>query len=286
MAQDHRAPRGLSFPRKLVAETARLLDVMSITPRGQRLRVLWIWAALVVKRRLRIRAELGLRLRFNGPRSELEAYISDASELRVIREVFVNGEYDLLQVNPRVILDLGSNVGLSVLYFHDLYPEAKIIAVEPAQRAFRRLQRNVGCLPNVHLLRAAVVSEDGPVRLHTGWQSWASSLFDSDDMYDVEEVDGRTPESILAAFGEQRADVVKLDIEGAEAEVLTGSAAVRSADSVVFEFHQEHADQDVWRLVESLPGLEVVRMLGNSAEHPLVTLGRGNERPGPGRPDR
>src|ERR1700757_3582367 len=109
--------RGLSSLRKLIAELGRLLDVMTIAEPGYRLRVLWIWGVLVLKRRLRIRAELGLRLRWRGPRSALEGVISDASELRVIREVFVNGEYQLPAGSPRLILDAGSNAGFSVLYF-------------------------------------------------------------------------------------------------------------------------------------------------------------------------
>lgn len=275
MTAEQTSAPGLGFLRKLVAELGRLLDVMAIADRGHRPRVLWIWLVLVLKRRLGIRRELGLRLRWRGPRSMVEAVISDASELKVIREVFVNGEYELPPINPEVILDLGSNVGLSVLYFADRYPEARIIAVEPAQRAFARLERNVGGLANVRLLRAAAVGTDRPVTLHTGWQSWASSLFaENEDMYDVEEVDGRTVDSILAAFGEERADVIKLDVEGAEAEVLTGSAAVGRAQCVVFEFHQEHCEEDVWSLVRRLDGLEVVRMLGHSAQHPLVTVAR------------
>lgn len=274
MTADQTHAPGLAFPRKLVAELGRLLDVMSIAASGHRLRVLWIWLVLVVKRRLRIRAELGLRLRWRGPRSTVEAVISVASELRVIREVFVNGEYDLPAVSPRVILDLGSNVGLSVLYFHDRYPEAKIIAVEPDGRAFARLQRNVGALPNVHLLRAAATGVDGPVSLHSSWQSWSSSLFDRPDTYDVEEVDGRTLDSILATFGEERADIVKLDVEGAEPAILAGSAAVGKADWVVFEFHQEYCDEDVWSLIRRLDGLKLVRLAGHSEQHPLVTLTR------------
>jgi FkbM family methyltransferase len=265
---------GLSFPRKLIAELSRLLDVMSIAEPGQRLRVPAIWLVLVLKRRLGIRRELGLRLRWRGPRSTLEAVVSDASELRVIREVFVNGEYDVPAEDPRLILDLGSNAGFSVLYFRDRYPAASIIAVEPARRAFARLERNVGGLPDVRLLRAAVVAEDQPVRLHTGWQSWNSSLFADHDAYETEEVDGLSVESVLAACGAQRADIVKLDIEGAEGAVLRSSAALREADHIVFEFHAEHTDDDVWSLIRSFSGFAIDRLQGNSQEHPLVTLAR------------
>ncbi len=252
MAGEETPTRGLHGPRKLVAEVGRLLDVMSIAEPGYRLRVLWIWGVLVLKRRMGIQRELGLRLRWVGPRSPLEGIISDASELRVIREVFVNGEYDLPAESPRLILDAGSNAGFSVLYFRDRYPEATIIAVEPARRTFARLKRNVGGQANIHLVRAAVVGEERTVALHTGWQSWASSMFAEHDMYETEEVEGLSVESVLEACGEERADIIKLDIEGAEGEVLARSAALRQADYVVFEFHHEHSAEDVWEVIGSL----------------------------------
>lgn len=64
---------------------------------------------------------------------------------------------------PRTIVDLGSNIGLSILYFRLRFPRARIIGVEPNPLAFELLRRNVGrCLTSRSVMprwdRHAVVS--------------------------------------------------------------------------------------------------------------------------------
>ena len=49
------------------------------------------------------------------------------------REVFAEREYWFATDNPRpVILDCGSNIGMAILFFKSLYPDAEIVAFEPA----------------------------------------------------------------------------------------------------------------------------------------------------------
>src|SRR3979490_75276 len=48
---------------------------------------------------------------------------------------------------PKVILDIGSNIGTSILFFHQQYPSAKIYGFEPHPETFRILQTNVGSIP-------------------------------------------------------------------------------------------------------------------------------------------
>src|SRR5690242_10249467 len=49
------------------------------------------------------------------------------------REVFAEREYWFATDSPRpVILDCGSNIGMAILFFKSLYPEAEIFAFEPA----------------------------------------------------------------------------------------------------------------------------------------------------------
>lgn len=40
-----------------------------------------------------------------------------------------------------IIVDAGANVGLSALYFHDLYPDAKILSIAPEEQNFHELER-------------------------------------------------------------------------------------------------------------------------------------------------
>jgi hypothetical protein len=114
------------------------------------------------------------------------------------------------------------------------------------------------------------------VLLAVGSESWSASIHGDSPGENVYEVAGRTIEQLLAAVGETRADLIKMDIEGCEGEILTTSSAVRKADWLIFEFHQEHSDGDVWSLIRQLGDFEIVRVTGDAAQHPVVTLRRSS----------
>src|SRR5438105_1545207 len=59
-------------------------------------------------------------------------------------------------LEPKVILDMGSNIGASVLYLHERFPSARIYAFEPHPETFRVLQANVGPIPSVEVFNCAL----------------------------------------------------------------------------------------------------------------------------------
>jgi len=117
------------------------------------------------------------------------------------------------------ILDLGSNVGYTVAHFAHLYPRARVIGVEMDARNFELATANVApWADRVRLLQAAVWSSDGTV-------SYAGAY---DDAYHVT-TDGASArqvrairiDTILRECDVERVDYLKMDIEGAEAVVLS-----------------------------------------------------------------
>src|SRR5437899_6062627 len=52
-------------------------------------------------------------------------------------------------LRPKIILDIGSNIGASVIYFHRQFPDANIFGFEPHPDTFRILQENVAHLRGV-----------------------------------------------------------------------------------------------------------------------------------------
>ena len=70
--------------------------------------------------------------------------IRDMADITTTCAVFAEGEYDLPPSLSEVktILDLGSNIGVSVAYFRLRYPVARIYAVEADPATFKRLQEN------------------------------------------------------------------------------------------------------------------------------------------------
>ncbi len=83
-------------------------------------------------------------------------------DVRMFEFIFVWRGYDFdLGFQPRVIFDLGGNIGLSALMFAARYPMARIVAVEPDRDNFELLERNTRGYDNVRCIRAAVGGRSG-----------------------------------------------------------------------------------------------------------------------------
>jgi len=235
-----------------------------------------VWLVLLLKQAGKLRGDFSARLTWQGPTGSLTATISDLSELKIIREIFYGAEYVVPQdLDPEVIVDLGSNAGFSVLFFKALFPRARVVAVEPHPGTFERLRRNTAHLEGVDLINAAVTDHDGETTLYFGSESWGASLAAAADRQGATVV----PAVTLAHLAEQldlpKIDVLKLDIEGAEHQVLTSSAPVLARTQwLVFEYHQELNRDPLWTLLDRLEDFRLVRFKRDSREHPLVTLER------------
>lgn len=68
-----------------------------------------------------------------------------------------------------LILDCGSNIGMSILYFKHVYPKARIIGFEPDPAIFPYLQENMtrNGLKDVQLVQAALASQEGTLTFYS-----------------------------------------------------------------------------------------------------------------------
>lgn len=100
------------------------------------------------------------------------------SDVPCLQNVFLDQEYKTpFQVDPKVIIDGGANIGMTTLFFSQKYPRAKIVAIEPETSNFEILKKNCSGLPNVALINAALWSteQDFVVRDSTT-EKWAFSV--------------------------------------------------------------------------------------------------------------
>jgi FkbM family methyltransferase len=178
-----------------------------------------------------------VELEYNGKRFGIE--LSSYAELQVVDEVFLRGEYELALPGgpPAVIVDAGSNVGVSVLFFHARYPDALIVAVEPDQRTFERLRVNTDGMECVRSLNVALGSRDERRRFYRTPESWASSLRLPAGPFEEIEVQVRSLASLLDELGITTVDLLKLDIEGGEEEVLQDRPSLERVRAIVGELH-------------------------------------------------
>jgi FkbM family methyltransferase len=191
-------------------------------------------------------------------------FLDDASEFEVLREVFVEREYELeLEKEPRVILDLGSNIGATIAYFRANHPAARIVGLEPDPSAFALLEANVGELENVTVVNVAAAGTDGSRSFYPAAQSWLSSLHSRRGGGEAIVVEARTVDSLLSELGIDHVDLLKIDVEGAEEEILPGFEGLADVDVVVGEIHPDVVDDPdgLIRRLDQRFDLEVERPL-------------------------
>lgn len=174
---------------------------------------------------------------------------ADAS---TFEKIFVWNDYDLdYPAGVKTVIDAGANIGLSAVYFATRFPDAKVVAIEPQGENFRLLERNTHPYPQVSPLHAALWSEDTTLGLSNPEDRVDSYQYSREAA--VETVPAFNMPSILSCFELPRADVLKIDIEGAETEVFARTPEwVGRVGMFVIELHGDQAREAFTAATSSL----------------------------------
>lgn len=242
-----------------VAELFRLARRVSRLGADGRARalILLIGLALPIKRRVPFLRSRALRLRLRKLGTEFSFTVADRADYVILAEVLVAEAYALPELtDPSAIIDLGANVGASVAFFRLRYPHASICACEPSPAVFGRLQQNVGTMKKVSLRRIAVTDRTGSMPFRVSDESLMSSL-DSSVPGRVVTVETRTLDDLMADLSLDELDLLKIDIEGAEFEVLRSFAGLDRTHAVVGEVHLDLIEQSLDEFFALLEGFEI-----------------------------
>jgi len=151
-------------------------------------------------------------------------------------------------LEPKVILDIGSNIGTSILFFHEEFPDAKIYGFEPHPETFRILQTNVGAIPSVQIFNYALGAVDAKISLPFDGADF--SRFGAKDAavsqlgtITTTECEARHAGAVVKELGLARVDLIKIDCEGAEYDVLTAlpGEMLRQCKWIAGEMHDASA---------------------------------------------
>jgi FkbM family methyltransferase len=181
----------------------------------------------------------GIPVRFAFRGRSIGCVLGELCEYEVLEEVFVDEAYGSdLPAQALAIVDLGSHVGLSALYFAALYPGARVLAVEPNPTLLGRLRRNLARVERATVAPVAAADRDGQGRLRVVSGSWSGRLEDTAGF----RVPTVTLGTLLRRHHFDSVDVLKFDIEGAEFRALQG-ADLSAVKALVGELHPSDADQ-------------------------------------------
>jgi FkbM family methyltransferase len=151
-------------------------------------------------------------------------YRPGTTDLLVLEQVFLDGEYRVEPIAPEsieYIVDLGSNIGVTAMFWAQRYPNARMVLVEPDPDNFKLLQRNTAAFQDrCVLLQAAVSNKRGETSFFRSDREYGHSILKGDDSVSEIVVKTLTVSDVVSAAGFPRVDLLKMDIEGGEQIVM------------------------------------------------------------------
>jgi FkbM family methyltransferase len=158
----------------------------------------------------------------------------------MITEVFCFEAYEIkLKIKPKLIVDAGANKGSSAVYFSAIYPEATIHCLEPNSDLFDVLKFNLES-NHVHaeIIQKALSNRDGEMSFVKDANHQYSMLSEAETNVKVQTT------TLRSLYADQQIDILKLDIEGAEAVVIPEVAKATNIGLVIQEIHYDRVNFD------------------------------------------
>jgi FkbM family methyltransferase len=168
-----------------------------------------------------------------------------SSDADLFREIFCDHDFSCIDdlQNPGLILDCGANVGYTAAYFLSRFPTAFVIAVEPDAGNFALLQANLAPYAGrCTLINSAIWSRRTGLRLSEvpfrDGREWSVSVREAQPG-EPAQMQAVTLNEIVAESKFDRISLLKIDIEGAEKEVLSGALEpwLSKTDVLTIELH-------------------------------------------------
>jgi FkbM family methyltransferase len=153
------------------------------------------------------------------------------------------------------IIDCGANIGLGTLYFKWLYPSAKIVAFEPDANNLELLNKNIASygIRDVEIVPKAVWINDGYISFNASGSQSSRITDEKDNGENMKKV----PCTRLWSMLQQPVDFLKIDIEGAEYEVMKDcEERLSNVKHIFVEYHGN--------ITESFQLLEILQILHNT----------------------
>ncbi|MFA6527655.1 MAG: FkbM family methyltransferase [Candidatus Babeliales bacterium] len=158
----------------------------------------------------------------------------------LVDEIFIHKIYAFTSKRPDpFIIDAGSNIGMSILFFKKMYPQAIIMGFEPSKRNFYMLEKNIkdNGLFGVRVFNKALTNDSATKEItlyNAGTTCGTLCKTGPTSRYEVVQT------ALLSSYINQPVDLLKMDIEGAEYDVfqdLFDNDKLQFVDQIIMEYH-------------------------------------------------
>lgn len=145
------------------------------------------------------------------------------TDVSVLKQLLLYNEYAFLYNlgwKPKSVLDAGANTGIAAIIFANLFPDATIVSVEPDSSNFATLQKNTAKYPNVHAENRGLWDKEAGLIINSYPGSWGTTVKEVAAGAPAD-LQATTVSALLKKHNLTAFEYAKIDIEGAEIQVLT-----------------------------------------------------------------
>ena len=223
------------------------------------------WNVLSMRRRLGLATATTLAWQFAWPRPSTEPIAiringlspiwlrPNSSDIDTFLQVFAEGQYDsgrfpqhdqlmsayraaVSRSETPLIVDCGANIGLSAVWFANAFPQAQIVAIEPAADNVELMRRNLAAYPNATIVAGGVWDRPAELSiLDRNVMPWAYQVTES-----AEGVNGVKSFTIPDIAGGKPILIMKIDVEGSEDALFRSNTDwLTNTGLVIIELHDE-----------------------------------------------
>ena len=198
-----------------------------------------------------------LLLSWQNKNKDVQLYVRKYTrDLLVFAQFFIEKEYSEQYIEPlkikyskkiNFIVDAGANIGCSAFYFHFLFPDAKIVCIEPETSNYTLLRKNIllNNASEIIAIQKAVWNE--VTQLELMQRDWSPDGFHVMKKSEPDQVISKIPTTtfpqLMQDFGYAKIDLLKMDIEGAEQTIFSDEFHLQiflsKTERLVIEVHKE-----------------------------------------------
>jgi FkbM family methyltransferase len=213
------------------------------------------------------------------------------SDFGLAYEILVQNSYQLdttFCLDPKHVVDLGANSGISAIYLNSLFPDATIHCYEPDPNTFTQLQLNTSAISNIKGHQEIVSDTIGHMDFLADPKSNVTSSIIRRNIRQVPiSVKSRCLYSVLENIGAP-IDLLKVDIEGSEEIVFRDFDEFSKIRNFIGELHFDlcNAQLVLEKLQQNYDNIQIYPMntdrcyviASNPVDRLLLDLGNKIER--------
>jgi FkbM family methyltransferase len=180
---------------------------------------------------------------------------SPSSDLEVYLQIFYGKEYqpvvDLYKKNCKNekeyklnIIDAGSNIGLTTLYFLNQFENANVICIEPEKENFKILTYNLeSTTSNINKVNGGIWSSNTNLKIVRDFRDMSDWGFRVEETDGDEGIKAYTINELIKNNSFDVIDILKIDIEGSEKELFLNDRSdlyfLNITKVIAIEIHDE-----------------------------------------------